>query len=107
MEIKTTQLPKRFREVCDDQVDIYKKGRSVQVRSSIPDTTEIPLDDKRHWLKIPDVTCVSVDMTNSTALSAATHDRSTAGTYQLFTDTAVRLFDKFEAPYIDVRGDAP
>ena len=49
--------------------------------------------------------CVFVDMTNSTALSAATHDRRTAGAYQLFTDTAVRLFDKFEAPYIDVRGD--
>jgi class 3 adenylate cyclase len=105
MALAETQLPERFRAVCQEQIDIYNKGRTVQVRNSIPDTNDIPLDDKRHWLRIPDVICVFVDMTNSTGLSAATHDRKTAGAYQLFTDAAVRLFDKFDAPYIDVRGD--
>jgi class 3 adenylate cyclase len=39
-------------------------------------------------------------MMGSTKLSAETQDRSTAGAYQLYTGTAVRLFHAFE-----VRGD--
>ena len=46
-----------------------------------------------------------VDMKGSTQLSATNHEKSTAGAYQLFTGTAVRLFDAFDAPYINVRGD--
>ncbi len=103
--IKATQLPERFRAVINDQIEVHKKSRTVQQRNEIPDTPEIPLDDKRHWLKIPNIICVFVDMLGSTRLSASTHDSKTAGAYQLFADTAVRLFDKFEAPYIDVRGD--
>jgi class 3 adenylate cyclase len=105
MSLTDTQLPKQFREVCDEQLEIHGKGCSIQVRNTIPDTGEIPLDDKRHWLRIPDVICVFVDMTGSTTLSATTADRETAGAYQLFSDTAVRLFDKFDAPYIEVQGD--
>jgi len=44
-------------------------------------------------------------MKGSTKLSASIHDKSTAGAYQLFTTTAVKLFHAFESPYIDVRGD--
>jgi class 3 adenylate cyclase len=44
-------------------------------------------------------------MKGSTQLSATLHARGTAGAYQLFTGTAVKLFHEFEAPYIDVRGD--
>lgn len=75
------------------------------MRNKIPDTTDIPIENPRHWLKIPDVICVFVDMIGSTRLSADAHDNSTAGAYQLFTGTAVKLFSQFEAPYIDVRGD--
>lgn len=105
MKLGATQLPKPYRDVCEEQVGIYESGRSVQVLSTIPDTPAIPLDDKRHWLRIPDVICIFADMTGSTALSASTADRQTAGAYQLFTDTAVRLFDKFDAPYIELQGD--
>lgn len=103
--IEESQLPNRFRTVIDEQIEIYKKGRSITVRNSIPDTTEIPKENPSLWLKIPDVVCVYVDMMNSTKLSAATHDNTTASAYQLFTETAVRLFHAFDAPYIDVRGD--
>lgn len=49
--------------------------------------------------------CIFVDMKGSTQLSATTHDNGTAGAYQLFTGTAVRLFHEMDARYIDVRGD--
>lgn len=103
--MKSDQVPARFSDVFDEQMDIYLEGRTIENRRKIPDTTDIPLDDKRRWLKIENVTCVFVDMVNSTGLSAMTEDSKTAGAYQLFSDTAVRLFDKFEAPYIDLKGD--
>lgn len=105
MAIKDTQLPALYRAVIDDQITVFKKSRSIQVRNTIPDTDQIPLDDQSHWLRIPDVVCVFVDMMGSTRLSATQHDKDTAGAYQLFTGTAVRLLHEFDAPYIDVRGD--
>lgn len=103
--IKEDQLPKVFRDVIIEQVGIYKEGRSITVVNEIPDTPKIPIENPKCWLKIPDVICVYVDMLGSTKLSAENHDRKTAGAYQLFSGTAVKLFSAFESPYIDVRGD--
>lgn len=103
--ITETQMPKIYRDVIDRQVELYSQKRSITHYNNIPDTPNIPLDNQAYWLKIPNVICVYVDMVSSTRLSAALHDTSTAGAYQLFTGTAVRLFDAFDAPYIDVRGD--
>ena len=103
--IGTDQMPARYKTVCDDQIAVYDRGRSITVRNSIPDTPQIPIENPKQWLRIPDVICVFVDMLGSTRLSAESHDASTAGAYQLFTGTAVKLFSEFESPYIDVRGD--
>jgi len=103
--ITEQQMPVRFREIIEDQISIFEQGCSVTVMNSIPKTPEIPIQNPQHWLRIPDVICVFVDMLGSTKLSAETRDASTADAYQLFTGTAVRLFSAFEAPYIDVRGD--
>lgn len=103
--IADNQMPARFRQLLEEQLDIYNTGRTIQVVNDIPDTTNIPIQPPNHWLRIPNTICVYVDMMGSTRLSAELHDRSTAGVYQLFTGTAVRLFNEFESPYIDVRGD--
>ncbi|HMN14195.1 MAG TPA: hypothetical protein PKD55_17915 [Bellilinea sp.] len=103
--IQETQLPACFREVVDEQVAIFEKGPSITFESKIPEPSTIPIENPQHWLKIPEVICVFVDMKGSTQFSAFTHDTSTAGAYQLFTGTAVRLFREFEAPYIDLKGD--
>ncbi|MCQ9207993.1 MAG: hypothetical protein NG712_01245 [Omnitrophica bacterium] len=103
--LSVTQIPERYRNIIDEQIKIFDQQRSVQVKNKIPDTADIPIESPNHWLRIPDVICVFVDMKGSTQLSASTHDKSTAGAYQLFVGTAVKLFNEFEAPYIDVRGD--
>ena len=105
VNITETQMPERLRVVIDEQLGVYDQGTSIEAVESIPDTTDIPIEDPKRWLRIPDVVCVYVDMRNSTKLSAESHDRTTAGAYQLFSGTAVKLFSAFEAPYIDVRGD--
>lgn len=103
--ITDEQMPLRFREVIEQQASVYDNGSSIQVMNSIPDTSCIPLQDLSHWLRIPDVICVYVDMMGSTRLSATVQDRSTADAYHLYTGTAVRLLSEFRSPYIDVRGD--
>lgn len=103
--MKEKQLPKRFLDIIDNQLAIYKNSSTIQVVNQIPDTKQIPIEKENHWLRIPNVICVFVDMIGSTKFSAQKHDSSTASAYQLFTGTAVRLFHAFDTPYIDVRGD--
>src|SRR5260370_29437009 len=99
------QIRARFQRIIDEQVELYGCQRTTELRTRIPPTDNIPLRNRSHWLKIPDVISVFVDMKGSTQLSAQKHERGTAGAYQLFTGTAVGLFHEFDAPYIDVRGD--
>lgn len=103
--ILDTQMPEKYRVKIDEQLENFGKKPSVQVRNEIPDTSQIPIKDPLHWLKIPGVICVYVDMLGSTKLSAKKHEHGTARAYQLYTGTAVDIFHSFEAPYIDVRGD--
>ena len=103
--ITSAQMPQVFRTIIDGELTVFREGRTVQVVNQLPNTTDIPIVNPKHWLKIPDVVCVFVDMKGSTQLSASLHDQSTAGAYQLFTSTAVKLFHAFESPYIDVKGD--
>lgn len=103
--VSDEQVIQSVKKIIDDARALYKKSASITVRNSIPDTSQIPIENPQSWLKIPDVNCVFVDMRGSTQLSASSHDNSTARAYQLFTGTAVKLFSDFESPYIDVRGD--
>ncbi len=67
--ITEDQMPSRFRDVIEEQINVFEEGRSIQVRNTIPDTTGIPIENPKHWLRIPDVICVYVDMLGSTRLS--------------------------------------
>jgi class 3 adenylate cyclase len=98
-------MPSRFENIIDKQVELYARRPTTQLQNSIPPTNTIPLNNRLHWLRIPDVISVFVDMKGSTQLSAQKHEHGTAGVYQLFTGTAVDLFHEFDTPYIDVRGD--
>lgn len=107
--ISDNQLPARFRSVIDAEIETYKSGAAVQDVNSIPDTTQIPSaktsQGQTRWLRIPDVICIYADMRNSTGLTAEKQDKSAARAYQLFTETAVRIFHAAESAYIDVQGD--
>lgn len=104
IKIPETQVLGKFREIMKESIREYNGSLKIEEVSKIPDTNCIPLHEA-HWLKVPNVVCVFVDMKNSTALSATSHERSTSRAYQLFTGTAVELFHAFESPYIDIKGD--
>jgi class 3 adenylate cyclase len=103
--MENTKISDVYLNIIDNEIENYSKRKTIQVVNTIPETQDIPINNPLHWLRIPEIICVFVDMIGSTKLSAVNHDVSTAGVYQLFTGTAVRLFHEFESPYIDVRGD--
>lgn len=103
--ISDTQIPKRFKEIIDKELELFPKKVSITERNSLPPTHLIPIQNPSEWIKVKDVICVFVDMKGSTKLSASHPDRGITSIYRLFTQTAVSLFNEFDAPYIDVKGD--
>ena len=99
------KLVSSVEKVIEEETRIFDETVSITQHNSIPDTTKIPIENKNHWLRIPDVICCFVDMEGSTKLSASIYSKSTASCYRYFTQTAIRIFAEFEAPYIDVKGD--
>ena len=99
------KLPKSIQNIIDAEVDQFEQAVSITKKNKIPTTAEIPIENPAHWMKVPGVICCFVDMEGSTKLSAGSHEKTTAKTYRLFTETAVRIFAKFDAEYIDVKGD--
>lgn len=91
--------------VIDEELKHFADGARVTNQRQIPDTPNIPIEHPTHWIKVPDVIACFVDMEGSTKLSASVHERSTASSYRLFTNTAIRIFHHFQARYIDVKGD--
>lgn len=99
------QLLPTIEEIIETELGYFNQAISISDRNEIPDTVNIPIVNPTHWLKIPDVICCFVDMEGSTKLSAGSHDKTTAKSYRLFTETATRIFHKFGASYIDIKGD--
>src|SRR5919202_196776 len=102
---KEGQLPLSVEGIIKAELENFKKNVSVTKYNEIPDTNTIPIQDTNTWLRIPDVICCFVDMEGSTKLSANSHAITTAKAYRLFTETAIRIFHKFDAAYIDSKGD--
>ena len=105
MSLSEQQLEKGILDIVDSEHKILKNAISVTNRKEIPNSSDIPIENPSHWLEIPDVICIYVDMINSTKLSAESQNRTMAKVYRLFTNTIVRIFDYYESPYIDIKGD--
>ncbi|MEQ3530600.1 adenylate/guanylate cyclase domain-containing protein [Pseudoalteromonas sp. XMcav11-Q] len=100
------QLPQHLIDIIDKQVDKFKKHIEIIEKDEIPlYTDDFPSEQSNKWIKVTDVICVYVDMKNSTQFSASSHANTTGKIYTLFTGTAVRVFKKLGAAYIDIKGD--
>ncbi|MCX6055103.1 MAG: hypothetical protein NTZ74_09365 [Chloroflexi bacterium] len=103
--MKDTQITPACLDIINDQINIFDKKATFSDRNEIPDSDKYPLNNPNHWFRIRNVICVFFDMKNSTKLSADHKPIVVADAYNLFTGTAVRILNEFEASYIDVRGD--
>jgi class 3 adenylate cyclase len=59
----------------------------------------------RRWHKATDVVSVVVDLKNSTQLGTGKWAASTASIYQAATGNIVRIFDEFDADFLQIQGD--
>ncbi len=105
MSSNQTKYLNTVQNVIDDELELYSKERSITEMHHIPATDKIPIQNSLHWLKIPEIVCVYVDMIGSTLLSAEKQSKTCAKIYHLFSDTITRIFHEFDAPYIDIQGD--
>lgn len=104
--MNSKQLPQDIIDIIEKQEQKFKKTVTTTAVDKIPEkSSDYPSEASDKWLKIEDVICVYVDMKNSTQFSASSHGATTGRIYTLFTGTAVRIFKKFGASYIDIRGD--
>lgn len=105
MSFSELQIEKGVMDIVDEELIISRQAVSLTHRNSIPDTTKIPIENPTNWLKIPNVVCVFIDMIGSTKLSALVDNTKMAKAYRLFTGTLIKVFDYYDSPYIDVKGD--
>ena len=99
--MQDSQIEKGIADIVEEEIKISKQAVSVTQRNSIPDTTQIPIENPVNWLKIPNVICVFVDMIGSTKLSALVDGTKMAKAYRLFTGSLIKIFDYYDSPYID------
>ena len=59
----------------------------------------------RKWTRMNDVVVVVADLKSSTQLGTGSKAASTASTYQAGTGGVVKIFDKFDANFIQIQGD--
>lgn len=59
----------------------------------------------RRWLKVTDVVAVMADLKGSTKLGTGRWAASTASIYEAATGNVVRIFDRFEADFLQIQGD--
>ena len=105
MNMTENQVFQNILNIIKKETEQFEKGVSITERNTIPDTSQIPIENPETWFRIKDVTCVYVDMIGSTKLSATKRKETMAKIYRLFTETIIRIFHEFNAPYIDIKGD--
>jgi len=68
------------------------------------DVATLPIT-ARKWIKVPDLRAVVADLRNSTRLGTGKHAASTASIYEAATGNVVKVFDTFNADFIQIQGD--
>lgn len=88
-----------YNNIDADIEELERKSLSIQVVNKIPEYTYL---ETFKWFAIPNLTCVFVDMVDSTKLPL---NEDSARVYQVFVSSFVKIFKEFNAEYIDIKGD--
>lgn len=94
-----------IQDIVENNLELARERFSHTIKNKIPIDGKFPMDNHKHWLKIPDVICVFTDMIGSTQLTASTSENTTTKAYFLFTQTITQIFHHYGASYIDIQGD--
>ncbi|MEA2676620.1 MAG: hypothetical protein QOJ81_761, partial [Chloroflexota bacterium] len=76
----------------------------VETASTFPTPGKLALE-KPLWMKVEDVVVVATDLKGSTKISYSKQDQVGARVYQASSGNCARIFQRFDAQFIDIQGD--
>ncbi|MBD8519218.1 hypothetical protein [Plantibacter sp. CFBP 8804] len=82
----------------------FEKQPSVINKGDAFDVKKLPID-KAEWHAIDDVVSVNFDMKASTNLAKGRSPQSTASIYDAGVGGVVKIFQEFDAQFVDIQGD--
>ena len=95
----------KFLSDLDAQVrsELANKPEVVDATSSF-DVSTLPIEARR-WIRIHDVVAVFGDLQNSSRLGSGKHAASTASIYKAAIGSMSKIFDRFDADFVQLQGD--
>ncbi len=89
-------------EIFTDLKKEYSNKIEVIEKDEIPNYNYLEVDK---WNKVKNIVCVYIDLSSSTKISINEHPNTSAKIFKSYVNSFVKIFDEYEAKYIDIQGD--
>ena len=71
-------------------------------KDEIPNSNFLEVD---RWHRVKNIVCVYIDLSSSTQININEHPNTSAKIFKSYVNSFVKIFDDYEAKYIDIQGD--
>lgn len=89
-------------ELMIDIKNTFSNKVEVIEKEEIPNYNFLEVDK---WHKVKNVVCVYIDLSSSTQININEHPNTSATIFKSYVNSFVKIFDEYEAKYIDIQGD--
>lgn len=89
-------------ELMNDIKESFSNKIEVIEKDEIPNYNYLEVDK---WHKVKNVVCVYIDLSSSTQININEHPNTSAKIFKAYVNSFVKVFDEYEAKYIDIQGD--
>lgn len=98
------ELDTLLEDLSSNTADEFKTMPDVVEAGDVIDIATLPIEARR-WTRIKDVVAVVADLKSSTQLGTGSKAASTASIYEAGTGGVVKIFDTFNADFLQIQGD--
>lgn len=98
------QLDSLLEELSSTTTSEFKSMPEVVEGSDDLDVGSLPIKARR-WTRMDDIVAVVADLKSSTQLGTGSKAASTASIYEASTGGVVKVFDQFDANFLQIQGD--
>lgn len=89
-------------EIFENIKSEFSNTIEVIEKDEIPNYNHLEVDK---WNKVKNVVCVYIDLSSSTQININEHPTTSAKIFKSYVNSFVKIFDEYEAKYIDIQGD--
>lgn len=93
-----------LKELQTTTTEEFANKPAVEAGSDGLDVHDLPIN-VRKWIQMDDIVAVVADLQNSTRMGTGKHAASTASMYAAGTGGVVKIFNHFQADYLQIQGD--